>query len=71
MIPTHFIYIYIYIPQSYSFSRHVTLRINELITSSSIFYITIFFSAFLTFLFLLLFLFAFVMMHICVTKGFS
>ena len=41
-----YIYIYIYILQNYSFYRHVTLRINELITNSSNFYIVTFFLCF-------------------------
>ena len=43
-------------------------RINELITNSSNFYVATFFSPFVSFKFLLLFLFDFVMMHICIMK---
>ena len=64
MIPTHFIYTSKLLLLQ---SCHI-LRINELITKSSNFYTATFFSAFVSFIFLFLSLFAFVIMHICIMK---
>ena len=61
-IPTYFIYA---LKLQLLQACHI-IRINELITNSLNFYIATYFSAFVSFIFLLFFLFAFVMMHNCI-----
>ena len=62
------LYIYIYTSKLQFLQAFHILRTNELITNSSNFQIATFFSAFVSFIYLLLFLFAFVMMHYCIMK---